>query len=87
MLDSIKLENLLGMLTIKLNDDNFIKWNFQFCSVLRAYDLFDHFTGDSVSPPKYVINAESGVTKEVNAAHKSWIKTDMALLSPFSCYS
>ncbi|XP_050128477.1 uncharacterized protein LOC126605156 [Malus sylvestris] len=81
MSESVKLESLLGMLTIKLNDDNFIKWNFQFCSVLRGYDLFDHFTGDSVCPPKYVLTPELGVTKEINTTYKDWIKTDMALLS------
>ncbi|XP_048438049.1 uncharacterized protein LOC125476231 [Pyrus x bretschneideri] len=81
MSESVKLESLLGMLTIKLNDDNFIKWNFQLCSVLRGYDLFDHFTGDSVCPPKYVLTPELGVTKEINTAHRDWIKADMALLS------
>ncbi|KAM2755203.1 hypothetical protein PS2_017239 [Malus domestica] len=81
MSESVKLESLLGMLTIKLNDDNFIKWNFQFCSILRGYDLFDHFTGDSVCPHKYVLTSELGVTKEINTAYKDWIKTDMALLS------
>ena len=75
----VKIEGLLGMLTIKLNDRNFSKWVFQFQSVLKRYKLFDHFDGSAVCPPKYVIKAESGVTKEVNAAYKSWI--DMALLS------
>lgn len=81
MSESVKLENLLGMLTIKLNDDNFIKWNFQFCSVLRGYDLFDHFTGESVCPPKYVLNSEMAVTQEISTTYKTWVKTDMALLS------
>jgi hypothetical protein len=81
MPDSVKLENLLGMLTIKLNDDNFIKWNFQFCSVLRGYDLFDHFTGESVCPPKFLVTPELGVTNEISTAYKAWVQTDMALLS------
>nr|XP_028957090.1 uncharacterized protein LOC103433660 isoform X1 [Malus domestica] len=81
MTDSVKLENLLGMLTIKLNDDNFIKWNFQFCSVLRGYDLFDHFTGESVCHPKFLITPELGVTNEISTAYKAWVQTDMALLS------
>ncbi|KAM1512260.1 hypothetical protein PS1_024310 [Malus domestica] len=71
MSESVKLENLLGMLTIKLNDDNFIKWNFQFCSVLRGYDLFDHFTGEFVCPPKYVLNFEMEVTKEISTTYKT----------------
>ncbi|KAB2595974.1 keratin [Pyrus ussuriensis x Pyrus communis] len=81
MSDSVKIENLLGMLTIKLTDENFIKWNFQFTSVLRGYDLFDHFTGESVCPPKFVLTPEMGVTTEISVVYKAWIKTDMALLS------
>ncbi|TQD69336.1 hypothetical protein C1H46_045131 [Malus baccata] len=81
MANQIRIESLLGMLTIKLNDDNFIKWSFQFGSVLCDYDLFDHFTGDSVCPPKFVLTPELGVTNEINAAYKEWVKIDMALLS------
>ncbi|TQD93902.1 hypothetical protein C1H46_020461 [Malus baccata] len=81
MSNSVKIESLLGMLTIKLTDDNFLKWNFQFTSVLRGYDLFDHFTGESVCPPKFVLTTEMGVTTEISATYKTWIKTDMALLS------
>lgn len=80
MSNSVKIESLRGMLTIKLSDDNFIKWNFQFSSVLRGY-MFDHFAGKSVCPPKFVLTPELGVTTEISAAYKEWIKTDMALLS------
>lgn len=69
------------MLTIKLNDDNFINWNFQFCSILHGYDMFDHFIGEPVCPPKYVLSPTLGVTTEVTSAYKTWVKTDMALLS------
>ncbi|XP_048423743.1 uncharacterized protein LOC125469834 [Pyrus x bretschneideri] len=81
MSELVKLESLLRMLTIKLNDDNFIKWNFQFCFVLCWYGLFDHFTGDSVCPHKYVLTPELGITKEINTAYRDRIKANMALLS------
>ena len=80
-IESVKIENLLGMLTVKLQDDNFVKWNFQFQSVLRGYDLLDFFTGDNPCPPKYVIHTELGVTTEITEAYKKWVKKDMALLS------
>ncbi|KAM2987968.1 hypothetical protein FF2_008065 [Malus domestica] len=67
---SVKIESLLGMLTIKLNDDNFIKWSYQFCSVLRRYDLLDHFTGESVCPLRFVLTPELGVTTEINDSYK-----------------
>ncbi|CAN6694328.1 unnamed protein product [Malus baccata var. baccata] len=65
----VRIESLLGMLTVKLQDDNFVKWNYQFQSVLRGYDFFEFFTGESPCPPKFVIDTENGVQK------------DMALLS------
>ena len=47
--------------------------------MLRGYDFFDFFTGESQCPPKFVIDPEVGVTKEVTEAYKSWVKQDMAL--------
>ena len=42
---TVKVENLLGMLTIRLKDDNFVKWAFQFKAVLKGYKLFGFFDG------------------------------------------
>lgn len=53
---TIKVESLLGMLTIKLKDDNFAKWAFQVKSVLKGYKMFGHFDGTDVCPPKFVIH-------------------------------
>ncbi|KAM2157365.1 hypothetical protein ACFX1R_042947 [Malus domestica] len=62
---NFKIDGVLGMLTIKLKDDNFAKWAFQFQLVLRGYKLFGHFDGTIVCPSKYVVSAEAGVTKEI----------------------
>ncbi|CAL9002983.1 unnamed protein product, partial [Prunus brigantina] len=79
MASSLKIDGLLGMLTIRLNDDNFLKWSYQLESVLQGYDLFGHFDGSSVAPPKFAI--VEGATSEVTTAYKDWIRTDKALLS------
>ena len=73
--------SLLGMITVKLQEDNFVKWNYQFQSVLQGYDLFYFFNGESQCPPKFVINFDTGVTKEITTAYKEWIKTYVSLLS------
>ncbi|BBG95177.1 hypothetical protein Prudu_003650 [Prunus dulcis] len=78
---SIKVEGLLGMVTIRLGDDNFLKWSFQIESLLQGYDLFDHFDGSLVPPPKFAILDEIGVTSEVTAAYRDWLHTDKSLLS------
>ncbi|CAN6716742.1 unnamed protein product [Malus baccata var. baccata] len=81
MSDSMKIEGLLRMLTVKLQDDNFVKWSYQFQSVLRGYDMFNYFTSESPCSPRFVIDTETGVTKEVIVAYKNWVKKDLALLS------
>ncbi|KAM1175312.1 hypothetical protein ACFX19_028331 [Malus domestica] len=78
---TVKIESLLGMITVKLHDDNFVKWNYQFQSVLRGYDLFDFYDGESQCPPKFCITDGAGVTKEISTAYKEWVKTDVSLLS------
>ncbi|XP_016647521.1 PREDICTED: uncharacterized protein LOC107880499 [Prunus mume] len=78
---SLKIEHLLGLLTIRLTDDNFLKWNYQIESVLEGYDLFGHFDGSALPPPKFAIVDEEGVTSEVTAAYKDWMRTNKALLS------
>ncbi|CAL2254885.1 unnamed protein product [Prunus armeniaca] len=81
MASSLKIDGLLGMLTIRLNDDNFLKWSYQLESVLQGYDLFGHFDGSSVTPPKFAIVDEEDATFELTAAYKDWICIDKALLS------
>ncbi|CAL8157871.1 unnamed protein product [Prunus armeniaca] len=77
---SIKVEGLLGMVTIRLGDDNFLKWSFQIESLLQGYDLFGHFDGSFVPPPKIAILDEIDVTSEVTAAYRDWLHTDKSLL-------
>ncbi|CAL2255540.1 unnamed protein product [Prunus armeniaca] len=78
---SVKIDGLLGMITLRLKDDNFLKWSFQLESVLQGYDLFGHFDGTDIAHPRFAIVDEVGVTSEVTAAYKDWIRTDKALLS------
>ncbi|CAL9022249.1 unnamed protein product [Prunus brigantina] len=77
----VKIDGLLGMITLRLKDDNFLKWSFQLESVLQGYDLFGHFDGTDIAPPRFAIVDEEGVTSEVTVAYKEWIRTDKALLS------
>ncbi|TQE13764.1 hypothetical protein C1H46_000771 [Malus baccata] len=81
MASQFKVENLLGTLTIKLRDDNFSKWAFQFQSVLKGYKLFGFFDGTNVCPPRFIISTETGVTNEVTVAYIEWEATNMAILS------
>ncbi|CAN6677579.1 unnamed protein product [Malus baccata var. baccata] len=81
MASSMKIEGLLGMLTIRLGEHNYAKWYFQFKAVLKGYKLFDHFDGFATCPSKFVVSAETGVTKELTVAFQDWETTDLSLLS------
>ncbi|CAL2272217.1 unnamed protein product [Prunus armeniaca] len=76
-----KIESLLGMLTIKLNDENYLKWRYQIESVLEGYDLFGHFDGTLIAPPKFAIVGEERVTSTITAAYREWSRANKALVS------
>ncbi|CAN6686280.1 unnamed protein product [Malus baccata var. baccata] len=75
------VECVLGMITIRLREDNFAKWAFQFQFVLRGYKLFGHFDGTTPCPPKFVVSLKAGVTMEVAVEYIKWEAIDMELLS------
>ncbi|KAM2659497.1 hypothetical protein EV2_022058 [Malus domestica] len=77
----IKVKGVLGMITIRLREDNFAKLAFQFQSILRGYKLFDHFDGSTPCPTKFVISPNTSVTKEITVEYLEWEAIDMALLS------
>ncbi|KAI5345185.1 hypothetical protein L3X38_013062 [Prunus dulcis] len=75
----LKIRSLLGLLTIRLADDNFLKWSYHIESVLQGYELFGHFDDSSIPCcPVYRIQS---VLSELTTAYKEWIRTDKALLS------
>lgn len=76
-----KIDGLLRVLTIRLNDENFVKWNYQLQSVLQGYDMFGHFDGTFLCPKKYVVTDTEDVTTEITEEYHNWIQQDKALLS------
>ncbi|CAL2249142.1 unnamed protein product [Prunus armeniaca] len=71
----------LGLITIRLKDDNFLKWRYQLESVLDGYDLFGHFEGSNIALPKFAILDKECVTSKLTAAYKDWVQVDKALIS------
>ncbi|PRQ15945.1 putative RNA-directed DNA polymerase [Rosa chinensis] len=72
---------LLSMMTRRLNDNNFITWSYQLQTLLEGHDLFGYIDGNTLCPTKYVITDDEGVTGEITATYKEWMKTDKAILS------
>lgn len=74
------INSLLSLITVRLDDGNFVRWSFQLQSVLEGEDLFGYLDGTYPCPPRFVITEEGGVTTEVTTASKQWNKTDKALI-------
>ncbi|PRQ56559.1 hypothetical protein RchiOBHm_Chr1g0337711 [Rosa chinensis] len=75
-----EIRSLLSMITVRLGENNFVKWSFQFQSVLEGIDLFGYFDGTFLCPPGFVLTEQGEVTREITSAYKIWKKTDKALL-------
>ena len=70
----------LGMMTSRLDDNNFITWRFQFKTLLEGQDLFGYIDGNNVCPAKYGI-ADDGFAGEITTTYNEWKKIDKAILS------
>ncbi|PRQ51221.1 putative RNA-directed DNA polymerase [Rosa chinensis] len=75
-----EINSLLSTITVRLSENNFVKWSFQFQAVLEGNDLFGYFDGSYPCPPRFVLTEEGQVTSEITMAYKLWKKTDKALL-------
>lgn len=62
------VHSLLSMITVRLDELNFITWSFQLESLLEGSDLF-------------VFTEEHGITTTLTQAYKDWKKTDRGLIS------
>lgn len=49
--------------------------------MLKGYKLFDYFDGSANCPSKFVVSAETEITKEVTVTFQEWETVDLALLS------
>ncbi|PRQ57387.1 putative gag-polypeptide of LTR copia-type [Rosa chinensis] len=75
------IHSLLSMITVRLEDGNYITWSFQLQSLLEGNDLFGFLDGTNVCPPQFVFTEKDGVTTTLTPAFRDWKKTDRALIS------
>lgn len=69
--NTVRIESLLGMITVKLQDDNFFQMELPVAICSKGlYDLFEFCNGESQCPPKYYISLDAGITKEITIAYK-----------------
>lgn len=75
------VHSLLNMITVRLDESNFITWSFQLESLLEGNDLFGFLDGSHPCPAQFVFTEDHGITTTLTQAYKDWKKTDRALIS------
>ena len=68
------INSILSMITVRLSESNFVKWSYQFRSVLEGNDLFGFFDGSHTCPYKYVTSENGEVSTSISERYKAWKK-------------
>lgn len=75
------LSSICNLVSIRLNDRNYVSWRFQMSSLLRAHSLIGYVDGTIVQPERFV-RGENGVfTDQENPSFMSWLQYDQALMT------
>ena len=73
-----------NIVTVKLNNDNFLLWKAQLVSYFKGQELFRYIDGSITKPPKFisVTHPETSVVSErLNPAYSHWVRQDNLILS------
>lgn len=68
------------LITIKLNDDNYLVWKQQIITTVRGYGLEGFLDGSSIPPDKFIPAGEPGLLR-VNPEYTAWQRQDQLLAS------
>ncbi|KAM1315705.1 hypothetical protein TB2_018869 [Malus domestica] len=74
---SITVQNVAGMIPIKLNRQNYITWRSLFLPVLKRFKLLGLVNGDDLCPPEFV--RDSSGSQILNPAYELWCERDQIL--------
>lgn len=76
----ILISNIGSMLSIKLENCNYLLWKSQFLPVLCANNLEGFVDGSPVCPSAFLLNSEGKTTSEINPHFSQWIQQDQNVL-------
>ncbi|KAJ8622060.1 hypothetical protein MRB53_030589 [Persea americana] len=71
---------LASLVSIKLENHNYLLWRSQFLLVLRAHGLIGFVDGSNVCPDEFVVSSENLNPNEINPLFSSWIQQDQVVL-------
>jgi hypothetical protein len=79
--------SLTNLITVKLNEDNYMFWRAQILPLLRSHGLMSFITPGVAAPPAEIANPQAGEAgapaKIPNPEYTAWYKQDQAILTAF----
>ncbi len=75
----ILLSNISNLVSVKLDQSNYVLWKYQITSILKAYAILSFVDGTQLCPPQFVTNSEG--TLQENPLYQQWISRDQGLLT------
>ena len=75
------LSNMSNMMTVKLDNTNYIVWKHQISMILETYSLFELLEEPQHVPEKFLRDSSGNYTTIVNQDHLIWKSKEKALLT------
>lgn len=74
------ISNIGSLISIKLENHNYLQWKSQFLPVLKAHGLIGFVDGTVLCPPEFLLDQKGNPTKDINPQYSSWIQQDQNVL-------
>ena len=75
------LSNMSNMMTVKLDNTNYIVWKHQISMIIETYSLFELLEEPQIVPKKFLRDSFGNYTMIVNPDHLIWKSKEKALLT------
>lgn len=75
------LSNFGNLITVQLDDSNYVTWRFLLESMLVGCDLMGYIDGSFSCPSRYIISEKDGITSEITHEYSNWKKNDRAVMT------
>ena len=73
------VSNLTSIITVRLDQTNYMVWQLQVKNALRANQLLEYVDGSKLQPPERITNDTGNVIE--NSEYLEWINVDRQLVS------
>ena len=75
------LSNMANLMTVKLDQSNYIVWKDHITSLLKTYPLIQHLDESIPIPDQFLCGSNGEITSRINSEFESWQICDQALVT------